>query len=336
MYIDPHVHCRDWEESHKETIEHALKVAESVDVCAIFDMPNTKPAITTRDLVERRLDSANSVESDVFYGLYMGLTSDPEQVKEAIETYRDFRQIVGLKLFAGHSVGDLAVVEEDKQKLVYGVLSREGFDGVLVVHCEKENYMSPGIWNPEKPKSHNIARPKVAEIESVKDQIKFAFESDFRGYLHIPHISTHTSVDLVNEARRRLKIGCGATPHHSLIYSSDLLYKVNPPLRSKSDADEILSDLRAGRIDWLETDHAPHTLEEKTQEPYMSGLPGLPFYGVFVEELRKQSFTEDRIRQITFDRINEVFGLDLEPKEFDVSKDFSGDYCFNPYEVLNA
>ena len=104
MFIDPHVHCRDEEQSHKETIEHALRVAERAGFTAIFDMPNTARPVTTRERVEERLVIARRVNSVVQYGLYMALTADLEQVKRAVETFQDLSQVVGFKLYAGHSV----------------------------------------------------------------------------------------------------------------------------------------------------------------------------------------------------------------------------------------
>jgi len=127
MYIDCHVHCRDFEQKHKETIPHALEVAQDSGLSAIFDMPNTKPAVTTRERALERLIIAENTNSPVFYGLFIGLTSDSSQIQEAVQTYNDFfpkyeedkTGIIGLKMYAGESVGDLAIIDPEKQKTVY-------------------------------------------------------------------------------------------------------------------------------------------------------------------------------------------------------------------------
>jgi dihydroorotase-like cyclic amidohydrolase len=75
--IDPHVHCRDWGQSYKETIAHALSVAERVGLSGIFDMPNTSPPINSRALIEKRLSDARGVSSPVFYGIYAYSTPFP-------------------------------------------------------------------------------------------------------------------------------------------------------------------------------------------------------------------------------------------------------------------
>ena len=146
MYIDCHVHCRDEEQAKKETIEHALSVAKDSNLSAIFDMPNVARPVTTRKRVLERFELAKSVHSIIFYGVYIGLTSNPEQIKEAVETYREFfpkkdsgMGVIGLKMFAGKSVGDLAIVEPEQQREVYAQLGKLRYRGVLAVHCEKES-----------------------------------------------------------------------------------------------------------------------------------------------------------------------------------------------------
>jgi len=345
MYIDPHVHCRDWKQARgkygkfKETVEHALRVAESVGVNAIFDMPNTNPPIISRNSVIERLSLAEKANSPVFYGLYMGLTADLLQTIEAIETYKEFQGVVGFKLFAGHSVGDLAIIEEEKQNLVYETLSDLNYEGMLVVHCEKESFMKPELWNPEDPKTHSYARPPEAEVESVKKQIGYAILNGFKGNLHIAHISVPEAVRIVKGAREMINISCGTTPHHCLLNNNvmdsenGILYKMNPPLRDEESASQILQFLKDGSIDYLETDHAPHTLEENIED-FMSGIPNLPFIPIILDELRKRGFTEERIKEITHTTISRLFGIELEEKELKIGEDFSKDYAFNPYEIL--
>ena len=119
MYIDAHVHCRDEEQSDKETIEHALHVAEDSGLSAIFDIGNTDNPVTTRQRYLERRDLALAVDSPVFFGVYLLLTGDGEQIREAVETWREFGPhetfssrnkeyfrktfVAGLKEFAGYS-----------------------------------------------------------------------------------------------------------------------------------------------------------------------------------------------------------------------------------------
>lgn len=319
--IDPHVHCRDWDQKYKETIAHALGVAERAGISGIFDMPNTCPSITSRQLVEKRLEDADKVGSPVFYAVYAGLTANPDQIREVVNTWREFfPRVVGLKMFAGKSVGDLGIIKEDEQRLVYQTLADESFDGVLAVHCEKEALLKPGLWSPSNPKSHCYARPPEAEVKSIADQIRFATDYKFKGVLHIAHVSVPESVELVDSARKQgtISVSCGLTPHHCLLdYESlpctqeGLLFKVNPPLRDRNSAEIMLQLLKDGKIDWIETDHAPHTLAEKLGNPYMSGFPGIPFYPLFIKYLRHQGFLDGQIAQLTHNNICSAFGFKI-------------------------
>jgi dihydroorotase len=339
--IDPHVHCRDWDQKYKETIAHALDVAERAGISGIFDMPNTCPQMTSRQLVERRLADADKVGSPVFYGLYMGLTSSPSQVCSAVWTWRElFPRVVGLKMFAGESVGNLGITNLDEQRLVYETLAGEGYDGVLAVHCERKDLMKTSLWNPSDPKSHSFVRTIEAEVQAVKDQIEFARRYKFNGVLHIAHVSVPESVELIEGARKRggINISCGLTPHHCCLnYESmpnsqeGLLFKVNPPLRDRNSAETMLQLLKDGKINWIETDHAPHTLAEKLGNPYMSGFPGLPFYPHFIKYLGAQGFSEGQVRQLTHNNILNTFGFKIRELEREPDLNLHGEYEVDVY-----
>jgi dihydroorotase len=364
--IDSHVHLRDWDWGHKETLEHGLYVAGNVGLAAVFDMPNTSPAITTRELVEKRLSEAESLGSDVFYGLYVGVTPDVEQVKRTVEIYREFFPklgdrvgVIGLKMFAGKSVGDLSVSGEEEQFRVYETLAIEGYEGVIAVHCEKESLIKPELWDPRNPVTHNYARTPESEVESVNDQINFAGVAGFAtregtGHLHICHVSVPNSLYLIEEARRAgMSISCEVTPHHCLLdtdcmnlghphyhkWEDAILKKVNPPLRSPEMREKILEALIEGRVDFTASDHAPHTYDEKIGKAfdakgnpqYMSGFPGLPFLPNFINFLRTRKMGEGRIGELTHNNIERIFGLEhLELPVRDVSPDLN---LHTEYEV---
>lgn len=312
--IDPHVHFRDEKWAYKETIAHGLELAESQGVEKVFDMPNLpKPIIREKDLVER-LKLVPEDKREMYY-LYLGVTESKEQLTEAVKLYDRYPEVIGLKMFAGKSVGDLEIIEESKQKEVYMLLSILGFTGVLAVHCEKESYMQNDLWDPKNPITHAYARPKKAEIESVRDQIDYAKQSEFSGILHIPHISCPESVELVDKARKEIKITCGVTPHHimwdtqMMSKPNGLIYKMNPPLRIYLDKVELQKQLKKEMIDWIETDHAPHAIGEKLFPPYLSGYPSLYLYSKFVTDFLPNivELNKEQIRKLTYDNIVNTF-----------------------------
>lgn len=342
MVVDCHVHLRDFNEHEKETIARGLSVARDSGVDAVFDMPNTNPPVMDMETVRDRLKLADdSGVKGVFYGTYVGLSDDPEQIKRAVGIHESFfPRVVGFKLYAGHSVGRLGVIGVERQRKVYETLAREDYRGVLAVHAEKEEMMRPDLWNSDDPVSHCYARPEIAEIESVRDQIDLARETGFRGKLHIAHISTPEAVEFVYNASTKegLDISCGVCPHHFIFDmnkmrgENGLLWKMNPPLRKEGTPNEMLELLREGHIDWVETDHAPHTWTDKTRE-CMSGVVALPWYDLFLRFLESKDFSSKEIAEVTHDAVVRRFGISI-PANNRFRKDRRADYAFNPYEDI--
>ena len=168
--IDPHAHLRDWKQAGKETVAHGLRVAWKAGLDGVFEMPNTDPPLISRAAVEERIALADAAGSPVFHGLYAGLTADAAQIEEMVRTWEQrFPRVVGLKLYAGSSTGDLSVPREADQRRVFDVLTSAGYSGVLAVHCEKESRFRPDLRNPRDPASHCRVRPPEAEIQSIRD-----------------------------------------------------------------------------------------------------------------------------------------------------------------------
>lgn len=318
-HIDPHVHCRDWDQSYKATIKSVTQTARRQGVIAIVDMPNTLPPITSRELVEKRLETADKEGCLKGYYLYVGATKDPKQITDAANVVDSNPKVLGMKLYAGKSVGDLQVAEENDQRTVYKTLAEIGYKGVVMLHCEKESLFKLELWNPIKPYTWGLARPPEAEIESVKDQIKFAKEYGVKAHLHVCHISLPESVELVNNAKSELNISCGVTPHHIMLSANDLrapetvIYKVNPPIRDLEAVKKMKKLLAAGKIDIIETDHAPHSAQEKEYEEhkakdsYMSGIPSLSSYSEFLSNLVMNGYSDDMIDRLTYSNIKKIF-----------------------------
>ena len=309
--IDPHVHLRDWNQGAKETLRHGLAVAWRAGLDGVFEMPNTDPPLTTREAIRRRIADADAALATLgvplFHGLYAGLTAGPAQIDQAVAAWRElFPRVVGLKMYAGHSTGEMGIIEREEQAVVYAELVKLGYTGVLAVHCEKQSFLRPADWDPARPASHARARPPSAEVASVDDQRELALAAGFAGTLHVSHISTPWALDVLRAkhagAPQALRVTCGLTPHHALLDSGmmegpdGLLLLTNPPLRPPPMPSLMLERLCDGDIDWIETDHAPHTARDK-KERFACGLPGLPYYPRFVAGLAKAGVPGKRIRR---------------------------------------
>lgn len=317
MRIDPHVHFRDEEQDYKETIAHGLETAKKQGVDIVFDMPNTAKLILTEEDVRRRLKLVPESERGRYF-LYIGTTSDEEQLKEAVRIVKEVKEVIGMKMYAGKSTGDLSVLQEEAQRKVYKILAENNYTGLLAVHCEKQELMNEEMFDPNNPITHALSRPNEAEIESVKTQIKLAKEANFKGTLHVAHVSCKGSIEAIQEFGDGLRITSGVCPHH-LMWTDEklkgehgLLYKMNPPLRSEEDMLALREFLKEGKIDWIETDHAPHTIGEKLFEGYPSGYPSLYLYKELVERLLPEwGFSDKQIEEITHHNIVKAFKLDL-------------------------
>ena len=339
--IDPHVHFRDGSQSNKETICHGLAVAKKCGVSAVFDMPNIAPPLTGEEQIQKRFKLADKAGSDVFYGLYMGLTDNRAQIAHACRTYESFPRVVGFKLFAGKSTGNMSVPDRNGQIRVFSALKDEGYRGVVAVHCEKETLFQTEKWDSKRPSSHGDVRPPEAEIESVRDILGIARETGFRGHVHICHVSCPGSLDVIDLYRNEenFHVSCGVTAHHLLLSSEmmkgpkGLLMKVNPPVRSEKIRVLMWRHFNAGRIDWIESDHAPHTLKDKMHPPYASGLPGLPILPALISIFRKEGHKEDFIREKTHNAVCRAFQLDL---PYHPIHDIlvTGEYEFDVYKFL--
>ena len=287
--IDIHVHFRDGFQSEKETIKHGLSVALKAGILSCFDMPNTAPPLTNRKEILARLEYgeaiAKELDKNLTYRVYAGITNDERQIEEVVQVYNEFfPRIVGFKMFAGHSTGNMGILEKDMQLTVYKTLNSCGYKGVIAVHCEKTQFMQEELFDITNPETHSLSRPPIAEIESIKDQIDLVKETGFKGHLHICHISTKEGVALVKKAKKEgMNISSGATAHHAL--------------------------LNTGDIDWIESDHAPHTIKDK--EKGASGVPGFAGTLLLIKALRKAGVSEEKLNILCGGSVNKVFGFAL-------------------------
>lgn len=341
--IDPHAHLRDWNQADKETLEHGLKTAVKAGLDGVFEMPNTDPPITTYERALKRIKSVDALRLDIFHGIYMGLTTEEGQAAAAVRTYRlHFPRVVGFKLYAGSTTGNLALTIREQQEKVLRELVGLGYEGLLAVHCEKESLLRPDLWDPERPFTHTLARPPEAETESVKDIIGLAKKAEFSGVLHVCHVSVPESVEVIEKERQGagFRITWGITPHHALMYDEmmkkkdGILLKTNPPLRPRAMQERMLELLRDERIDWIETDHAPHTLNEKTEKPFSSGIPVLPFYPDFIKILKTMGFDGGKIERLTHNNIVDAFNVRIRYDKKLPRYEIKGEYEFDPFEQV--
>ncbi len=340
--IDPHVHLRDWGQKDKETILHGMSVASKLGFSHLFDMPNTNPPCTDRDTILSRLADGGeaSEKTGVSYHLYAGITSDSDQIASMVSLFGElFPLVIGLKMFAGQSTGNMGIIGKENQRKVFRTLVENNYRGVLAVHAEKEELMRSELFVPGRWETHSLSRPAEAETGSVSDLIDLAEETGFSGTLHICHVSAASTINLVRERRKTapFRITMGATPHHALLTVADAAehdryLKMNPPLRSEEDRKAVFDALMDGTIDWAESDHAPHTFADK--EKGASGIPGLPGMLLLMSKLKAAGC--GRLEEIFGQAAAKVFGISdddsiLPSDPYSLYEECRSEYPWDPF-----
>ncbi len=355
--FDPHWHARDGVQRHKETVEHSLRVAYAAGLDAIAAMPNTAPPLVDLDSCRNYLKLTEGSNVPVRFYVHIGLTPDVEQVKRAVEAWRQEPRIIGMKAYWGRSTGNLGIVDRNDQFRVLNVLAEEGYTGVLVSHCEKEAEMDDTAYDPKNPRTWStLARPESAEIQSFRDIFLAATVARFRGTVHVAHVSTTEVVDTIHDYNQNLTqddvgdtvlLSCGITPHHLFLDYTKLddpqtgpWYKCNPPLRSPETQQRLLQRLLEGKIPIIESDHAPHTKDDKNQGMPASGLASGTAWPFVVEHLKQLGMSKERVREVTFENAVRLYGLGGDLRVFgyerrdpnlQVLKALQGDYPHDPF-----
>lgn len=265
--IDMHVHFREPGATHKEDLASGAAAAASGGVTTVADMPNNTPAIVTAEAFLAKAALANRISScDV--KLYMGLAAGNLNEISEVCGHPGF---AGVKVFLGATTGSL-LCDLDTLRLAAARL-----DCLFVFHAESNTVLqrASAAFGPGQSASDHLSlRPVEAALSAVSD-IASVYRPGMR--FHICHVSTAAELEII---RATPGMTCEAAPHH-LAFDASLadrlgdLAKMNPPLRAESDRAGLMSALRAGRIDCLATDHAPHTLEEKSR-PWPQAPAGVP------------------------------------------------------------
>ncbi len=268
--IDTQVHFREPGLEHKEDLESGSRGAALGGVTAFFEMPNTKPATTTRDALEHKLRLAKG-RAWVDHAFFIGATESNISRLGMLELLPG---CAGVKLFMGSSTGDLLVHQTGA---VAGVLG-SGFRRVSV-HSEDEERMRERRHMVEGGASvtmHPAWRDAEAAIMNTRRLLELA--ADARRRVHVLHITTAEEMQLLADARDFATVE--VTPQH-LTLSAPECYEalgsraqMNPPVREERHRLALWRALEQGVVDVLGSDHAPHTLDEK-KKPYPESPSGM-------------------------------------------------------------
>ena len=261
-FIDIHVHLREPGQSHKETIASGTRAAATGGFTSVCAMPNTSPVNDSPEITRWILDPARGAHVNVF----------PIAAATAGSKGRQLTDFAALK-----KAGAVAITDDGKP-ILEDAMMRTALLGasklsIPVIQHAEDTRMTAGASMNAGAMAFRLGLrgwPAEAEASLVERDILLAAET--RAHYHVAHLSTAAALKAVRRAKRdRLRVTCEVTPHHFALIDEDVgayntNFKMNPPLRSRSDREALLAGLADGSIDCVATDHAPHAASEKNQE----------------------------------------------------------------------
>ena len=311
-FIDPHIHFRDPGLTQKEDFKTGSLAAANGGFTTVIDMPNTLPKTNTYNALKEKIKIAKK-KSVVNFELQMG-HNNLDEMKKMIEL-----NPISVKVFM-----DLES-DERLEKIFHdlSILKQETrYNGLVATHCEKKSIVEHETeklqQKDENPAiDYAYARPTQSEDESVRQAIELARANNLK--LHICHLSSSKSLSMAKNASKSMPISWEFTPHHLLLDNTSYniygtLIKTNPPLRPKEDSVKI-SDLDDTSI--IGTDHAPHTMEDKTKDTWTSS-PGIPnletVVPLLLTEVHKGNIDLKLIPKILSENAAKIYGLENKGK----------------------
>jgi dihydroorotase len=268
--IDPQVHFREPGLEHKEDLHTASCACVRGGVTSFLEMPNTIPLTITQAALDDKLDRAAS-KSLANYGFFVGATS------ENLPDLQTATPACGIKIFMGSQHGALLVDDETHLDPIFATGTR-----LIAVHAEDQariNDRKKEYAGTTDPAMHSVIQDSEAALIATKLAIKLS--KKYQRRLHILHLSTGIEAEYLRTDKPAW-VTVEVTPQHLTLNTDDYatlgnLIQMNPPIRTAWDNETLWQALLDGVIDFIATDHAPHTLEEKAKGyPYSpSGMPGV-------------------------------------------------------------
>ncbi len=309
-FVDLHVHLREPGGEKKETIATGTRAAARGGFTTVAAMPNTRPVPDSKETVMKLMDRIEETAS-VRVLPYGSIT-----VRELGQELTDFKELKEAGVFA---FTDDGVGIQSAGMMLNAMKQAASLNMAVVAHCEENTLIHQGSVHEGKfSELHGLnGIPSVCEAVHIARDVLLAEASGC--HYHVCHISSEASVRTVRDAKRAgIHVTAEVTPHHLLLCEEDIPgldtnYKMNPPLRGKKDRDALLAGLMDGTIDFIATDHAPHTKEEKASSMELApfGIVGLEtaFPLLYTNLVEKGILTLEQLLDFMTRKPAESFGL---------------------------
>jgi dihydroorotase len=273
-FIDLHVHLREPGGEKKETIATGTIAAAKGGFTTIAAMPNTRPVPDSKKQLDWLMDKIDETAS-VRVLPYASITT--RQLGEQLTDFCELKE-AGAFAFTDDGVG-----VQSADMMLKAMEKAASVGMAIVAHCEEDTLIHKGcVHDGSFAGQHGLKGiPSVCESVQIARDVLLAEATSC--HYHVCHISTKESVRVVRDAKRAgINVTAEVTPHHLLLCQDDIPgldanFKMNPPLRDQADRDALIEGLLDGTIDFIATDHAPHTFEEKQEGMELApfGIVGL-------------------------------------------------------------
>jgi dihydroorotase len=313
--IDDQVHFREPGLTHKGDLFTESRAAVAGGITSFMEMPNTNPPATTIDLLENKYARAAEV-SIANYSFFMGTTN--HNVEELLKV--DPKRVCGVKIFMGSSTGDMLV---DDRAALENIFSQVKL--LIALHCECDPMIKRNLdvfkekYGDQIPAScHHLIRDEEACYASSSFAVELAQKHNTR--IHILHISTAKELSLFRNdiPMKEKRITSEACVHHLWFTNADyeekgMWIKWNPAIKTEADRDAIRAAVNDDRIDVIATDHAPHTIAEKSNA-YSSAPSGGPLVqhalSALLELYHQGVFSLEKIVRKTSHNVADMFQIE--------------------------
>lgn len=272
--VDVHVHFRDPGQTAKEDVQTGSNAAARGGYTTVLTMPNIDPVPDTAEKMQKMVEHNQSV-GKIHIGQYGSITQ-----KRTSEELVDFKALKSAGAVAFSNDGNGIQTAETMYQAMTQI---KALDMILAAHVEDESLMQHGVMNAG-PVAQKLGLPGISELaETAQLARDLEIARNTGAHYHVCHVSKARSVELIRRAQKDgVNVTAEVAPHHlfldeSMIEMDNPMMKMNPPLRTLADRQALLSGLLDGTIGMIATDHAPHTVEDKTgsMQTAAFGITGL-------------------------------------------------------------
>ena len=306
--IDSQVHFREPGFTHKEDLESGTRGALLGGVTSVFEMPNTVPSTTTKELFIDKLNRAKN-RCHTHYAFFIGGCA--ENAAQLSELER-MPHCSGIKIFMGSSTGSLLVEDDETLEKILRSGKRR-----VIVHSEDEYRLRERksiVIASKKVSEHHVWRDVETAVSSTKRLLSLAKKTGRP--VHVLHVTSADEMEILRQHKNIATVE--VLPQHLTLFAPDCYEQLgtyaqqNPPIREKHHHDGLWKAIADGTVDVLGSDHAPHTKEEKDRDypNTPSGMPGVQtLVPLMLNHVNQGRLSLERFVQLVSENQRRVFGI---------------------------